>query len=801
MEVIFLLFSVVIIIVLVVNNNRLVSRLDSLEKLIVDLHYLVEKVRRGQPASSTTVEPVKELEAPRPEPRPMPPVPKIEPVPEVKRPYVAEPLKPEEIERRKEVIEDPLAQLRKQQIPVPPPQRKVEEPQLSFFERHPDLEKFIGENLVNKIGIAILVLAIGFFVKYAIDNNWVGPAGRVAIGIACGGILVGIAHRLRKSYKAFSSVLVGGGLAVFYFTITLAFHQFHLFSQTVSFIILIVITCFAVVLSLLYDRQELAIIALIGGMSSPFMVSTGQANYNALFIYYIILNSGLLIIAYNKLWRLLNILSFALTAIVLGGVLYTVPDKDAGTVFLYAGILYVLFFLVNIANNIKENKAFLASDFTILLVNTALYFAAGLYLLNLMKDDEMRGLFCSSIGGLNLLFSFFLFRSKRADINILYLLIGITLTFLSLTAPIQLHGHFITLFWAAESVLLYWLFTKSNIKLMQWASMIIWMAMFCSLLMDWFELYTGSAFYDKPATSLIPVIVNKGFITTVFSSLCSFLLFAIASKSADEKRLMPSAVFKYVAFVLLFCAGALEINHQFTSRFPDTGLNYLYLMLYLPVFVYVFNYIMRKIPSFAMSWQAETILYCTTILVYLLFTQEYFNVQAGILLGRKIDGLNFIAHWVADIFIALIFIRMVSIARTSFGEMIKPASWLLAGAGVIFLSLEICLLTNALFYIPGRDLEHIQTIYIKTGLPVLWGICSFALMWLGMRNKARVLRIISLTLFCITLIKLFAYDIENISAGGKIAAFFCLGVLLLIISFMYQKVKYIITDDERKPKD
>jgi uncharacterized membrane protein len=119
----------------------------------------------------------------------------------------------------------------------------------------------------------------------------------------------------------------------------------------------------------------------------------------------------------------------------------------------------------------------------------------------------------------------------------------------------------------------------------------------------------------------------------------------------------------------------------------------------------------------------------------------------------------------------------------------------------MFLSFEICLLINMIFYVPGGDIDHIETIYVKTGLPVLWGITSFILMWLGMRNKARVLRIISLTLFSITLIKLFAFDIENIPAAGKIAAFFCLGVLLLIISFMYQKVKYIITDDAAEPKE
>ena len=62
-----------------------------------------------------------------------------------------------------------------------------------------DLEKFIGENLLSKIGIAVLVLGISFFVKYAIDQNWIKEAGRVIIGLIAGGILIGIAHRIRNS--------------------------------------------------------------------------------------------------------------------------------------------------------------------------------------------------------------------------------------------------------------------------------------------------------------------------------------------------------------------------------------------------------------------------------------------------------------------------------------------------------------------------------------------------------------------------------------------------------------------------
>ncbi|WP_426667038.1 DUF2339 domain-containing protein [Mucilaginibacter sp. McL0603] len=787
MDALYIILFIVIIILLISNQNSSNKKIGELEFLIVNLQNLVKKLSEVRPPA----------EPPKPtiieETRPVI-TPEVKKAPEIARPVPSpEPKKPETVEYHREVITDPLAELRRSQIKTSYTETTKPEPELSFFEKHPDLEKFIGENLVNKIGIAILVLAIGFFVKYAIDNNWVGPAGRVGIGILCGGILIGIAHRLRSSYKAFSSVLVGGGLAVFYFTITLAYHQFHLFNQTTSFIILIIITCFAVVLSLLYDKQELAVIALIGGFSSPFMVSNGNANYNALFIYLVILNAGLLIIAYNKSWRILNTTSFGLTVLVLAGIIYTLPAGAYLISFIYITILYLLFFFINIANNIRENKKFITSDFTILLSNAGLYFGTGLYLLTMMHAEQYRGLFSASIGGINLLFSFILFRSKKAEINILYLLIGITLTFISLTAPIQLHGHFITLFWSAECVLLYWLSQKSGIKFIQWASLMVWVAMLTSLTMDWFNLY-GSSYLT------LTIIVNKGFITTIFSAICSWLLYSLAVRSDKEGNLISPDIYKYLAIIMLFASGFLEINHQFLNRYPGTALNTLYLMLYFSVFVYVFCQIAARVSVIKLSWQIIAAKLASVVVIYLLISPQFFELQYSMLVQHKIESAHFIAHWIGTVFILLILYRLIIICKTNLQEYIKPVSWALSAAIVIFFSLEVSLMSNLMFYSKGNSIDHIETVYVKTGLPVLWGLSSFALMWFGMRYKTRVLRIISLTLFSITLIKLFVFDIENIPAAGKIAAFFCLGVLLLIISFMYQKVKKIVADDEDKSK-
>lgn len=700
-----------------------------------------------------------------------------------------------------EIIQPQLA-LTEQALNNPPKQPTLAH-KPTFMERNPDMEKFIGENLVSKIGIVILVLAIGYFVKFAIDNDWIGPVGRVGIGILCGAILVAVAHALRNNYKAFSSVLTGGGIAVFYFTISLGFHQFHLFSQTMAFMIMVIITCFAVILSHLYNRQEVAIIALIGGFATPFMVSTGSGNYKILFSYLIILNAGLLVIAYSKAWRLLNLLAFIFTVILFGSWLFTLkyntPVSTYANGLLFATAFYLLFFIINIAHNIRENKKFIASDFGILLANTCLYFSAGLYLLTMMKAEPYRGLFTAGIGIFNLASSFILFRNRKIDKNILYLLIGITLSFISLIAPIQLNGNNITLFWASESVLLYWLFQKSRIRIIQYGSLLVWAAMLVSLMMDWMNVYGITS-------TMLPVVINKGFITTVFSSVATYLLFLLRRKntsgasSVGDIRL-PDNLFRITAIVLLFAAGAIEINYQFNYHYPVLNLNLIYLLLYTFFFIYLFVLITEKLPSVPLNFYIKTGLLALCIFLYLLSITEIFAIQRNMLEQHHLT-MHFIAHWLTTLLIIFILYKVITLLRLNQPAIQKNnnlLTWITCIVVVIFLSAEIHLLMNNIFYNNNNSLAEIQRVYIKTGLPILWGLCSFGFMWLGMQYKYRPLRIISLTLFSITLLKLFIFDIRNIPIAGKIAAFFSLGILLLVISFMYQRLKKIIIEDEKKP--
>ncbi|MBC8051953.1 MAG: DUF2339 domain-containing protein [Sphingobacteriaceae bacterium] len=789
MDFIILLLLIVVIVLILQQRSSFSETIERLEMRVLRLQEIIENldaskesgpkaIEKSDPPVAVKQQPVQET-AVRPQEVEKTPELEISPVPEVTK------------------TPEPIPVFEKQPIRpsyVPPPEQ---EPELSFFERYPDLEKFIGENLVNKIGIAILVLSIGYFVKYAIDANWIGEIGRVAIGIVCGGILIGFAHKLKDKYNAFSSVLVGGGLAVFYFTITLAFHQFHLFSQLTAFIILIIVTSFAVALSLLYNKQELAVIALVGGFLSPFMLSTGTANYNGLFLYLVILNIGLLIIAYYKSWRILNIIAFALTVMVFTAVLFrlTAPTYHLG--FIYATIFYLLYFAINIAYNVRENRSFIASDFSILLINTALYFSVGLYLLTQMHYEQYRGLFSAGLGVVNLCLSYILFRNKKVDTNVLFLLIGITLTFISLTAPIQLKGNHITLFWASEAVLLYWLYLKSDIKLTRITALIIWVAMLISLVMDWVSIYSNG--------SVLPILANKGFITTVFSAIATFILALLVHKDtsleSEYQFKIPRNTFRITALAVLFLAGLFEVNHQFNTRYPQGLVTGIYLMLYVSAFILMFKLLSDKLISITLFWTAKALAMAAAIAMYFLYYSSFLSAQEYILETRRLSPNHFAAHWISSVFIAVLFYHLVRVCRENMDDnSLAKSTWLICGSIVLFLSLDINLASNMLFYSKAHSINEVQRVYIKTGLPVLWGVLSFSMMWLGMNFKDRNLRIISLSLFSFTLLKLFLFDIRNIPAAGKIVAFFCLGVLLLIVSFMYQRVKQIIVADEEHPE-
>ena len=713
--------------------------------------------------------------------------PKEEKKEEVKPVFASEIYKPEP---------QPVIEIKREEIFIE--KKEPSKPFTPYAKPETDLEKFIGENLLSKIGIAVLVLGISFFVKYAIDQNWIKEAGRVIIGLIAGGILIGIAHRIRNSYRSFSSVLMGGGLTVFYFTIAFAFHQYHLISQTAGFIIMVIITAFAVLLSLYYDRLELAVLATIGGFITPFLVSTGQDNYVALFTYLCILNTGLMVLAWFKRWPSINIIALFFTTIIYGSWLIKkmwldspaiVPYKDA---MLFGILFYLQFVTMNIVNNIRQKKVFNAFDFMVVLSLNFLFYLAAIFILSYWNNSNYNGLFTALLGLFNLFLVLGFKQKKTIDPNFLALLTGIALTFISLTAPVQFKGNHVTLFWAAESVILFWLFQRTRTLQLKIASLIIAILMLGSLGITWLQVYF-------PGQQLMPVLLNKGFSTTIAVAVSLFIYYKLMYKEADTfylRNLRNQSVRDLLlgAFVItLYLSGALEIFYQFSTRNNTGSLFIVYLQLYTFLFAIIVLFSFMRSTVFPVFKFLFTIL---CIGLYVININNNYEISLALL--QEYNGSLFIAHWISVVLLGWLLIDLVIYFRKSedknWSSYLPAFTWLSAISFVLLTSVEIYQVNLWLNY-QKNDWPWWENLYYKAGLSILWSICSFIMMWLGMQYKFRPLRIISLSLFTVTLIKLFTYDIRKIPPGGKIAAFILLGVLLLTVSFMYQRLKKIIIDD------
>ncbi len=182
-----------------------------------------------------------------------------------------------------------------------------------------DLETLIGGRWLNRIGIVALIGAVTFFLKYAFDSNWIGPSGRVAIGILLGASMLPWSHwLLQRGYSYFSEGIAGLGAAVLYLSIWAGCQYYTLFSRDLGFAGMILVTAGMAAVALGRDSQRIALLSLFGGFLTPLLVSTGHDEQVVLFTYLLILGAGLLVIDARRDWLTLAPISFLLSQPISG---------------------------------------------------------------------------------------------------------------------------------------------------------------------------------------------------------------------------------------------------------------------------------------------------------------------------------------------------------------------------------------------------------------------------------------------------------------------------------------------------
>ncbi|MBK1895890.1 DUF2339 domain-containing protein [Chryseobacterium sp. YIM B02567] len=631
---------------------------------------------------------------------------------------------------------------------------------------------FLKQNILAVIGIFTLVLGIGYFVKYAIDKNWIGETARAAIGFSIGSLIIIVGHFLRKNYTVFSSIILGGGIAILYFTTTIAFREYHLFAQNTAFIITCCITLLSIILSYYYKSEILIIFSLFGGFLAPLIISTGQSNYLFLFTYISVLNIGMFIITFLKQWKSVGGIAFFFTHLYL--LYWTAEKPEILSIYFYL-INYVIFYAFALLNYIKKNT--LSPFDTLLLVLINFFSTLSLiYIFNKLGYEPVI-IFPLVFAAIN---SYLLFKEyQKKDFGSNYsIFAGITISLITIAIALQFKTHLITSIWAIEATLLLFIWKKTKLNIFKIFFYILFPLVIIAQMSTWSQYFN-----TKELTVILNPVFLTSFITIITTLVNLFLLKKLPEQNTSENNFFE-IIFRIVSYAIIYFALLFELTYQISERpFAIVLSSGLLFSLY---YIFVLLLLNKKLEIGKDFEKGLIYIFLLLILIYISFSAS--ELIDSILL--KEVSIAFYAIYLLYL-IPFIYIYWRILPTQNAGQ-VKFLYW---PAAFVLVSVISCELYH--LYILGNA-ENISMLYKLQKhfsilyLPIIWAILASIFIYAGLKKDNTEFSKIGFILIGIVIVKLYAYDVWQMDNISRITAFILLGVILLLSSFMFQRLKNMI---------
>ena len=520
------------------------------------------------------------------------------------------------------------------------------------------LEGRIGKVWLNRIGIVAILSGVAAFIKYAFDSGWIGPLGRVAIGLVAGILVVLGSERFRKKgYKAFSYSLKAVGIGTLYFSLWGAYQVYHLIPSSAAFLAMIAVTAFTMILALTQDAETLAAYAIAGGFSTPVLLSTGQNHEVVLFSYVAVLNLGMLATSMFKPWRRLMWGCFAGTVIMYAGwyghpYFYSV-DARALTVF-FVALFAAIFAAIPLVTPLDRSRWH--SGLSITLMVLPLLNAGALFLaLFEMYETEKVTLtwYALVLAAVYLGLSSVFARRADADketVKVVYLIhVAIAIAFITIAIPLKLDAHWITIGWLVESAVLLFIAVRTRTDFLRYfAGATLALGVARLLIVDSGNIQRALVFNPRFATYVVAIAILGGIV-------------AAGEKFASERE-MPFVKTAGLALNLLALIALTLEAHDYFSRqmtatygLPDFYLhqrqidlawNFSYSAIWLVYGAGMMAFGFWKRDSFV-RWQALVLMALTIVKVFTYDSwslEKVYRVLSFIGLGVMLMVVSYIYH-------------------------------------------------------------------------------------------------------------------------------------------------------------
>lgn len=657
------------------------------------------------------------------------------------------------------------------------------------------MEARIGGTWLNRIGIVAFIFGLGFFLKYSFDNNWIGPTGRVIIGILAGlGLLAGGEKAQRKDFKIFAQGLTGGGIAALYFAIFAAFSFYHLLGQTTAFGIMILITLTAVLISVRHDSFAIAVLGIVGGFLTPFFLSTGVPNQIGLFSYIALLDCGILALAYFKKWRSINIISFVLTLIILVIWMASPYSNEAiWTNQVFYTLFFVIFACLAIFYNVVHRIRTQSDDLFLIIANASVFFLLSYQNLSPQYDHYI-GFLPFAMALFYFIIGYLAWLRNKKDRFLVLSLWGISVVFLTVTMPLQLHGKWITIAWAVEAAALLGLGCYSRSRSTRISALGVMGIALYRLLLD-SRVYLDTYYYP-PIEPFWP-IANLHMLPF---AACIAAVFAISYLYYRNRKMVREDEKNW-------WQGFLVLGTVLTAGYFSMEIFYFCGQWGTSVFGAEFPVQETRALALAVIWFLTG-----TVLTWLGFRNGSLGSQVsgavsivlGIMLaygpGAAIyfkGGLHYwpLISWHSITYFAGIAATLYFARKTLRpGEQTVMEAAVPVGASVVANLMALAYLSLEVFgfYISwgeslGLGLNTDNAVQMT--LSVVWTVYAIGLIVAGFIWKNRPLRLMAIVIFAVTILKVFLFDLANLDTIYRIISFIVLGVLLVVVSYLYQRYK------------
>jgi uncharacterized membrane protein len=613
--------------------------------------------------------------------------------------------------------------------------------------------------------------------KYAYDNEWIGPAGRIAIAAIGGASALTLGERFRRaSYPILFNALTGGGLAVFYGCVYFSFQVYGLTGQTVSFGLATLVTALAVALAVVHNAPVICLLGQFGGFLSPVLLSTGENKPVELFLFVMALNLATLASAWRKQWRWVNAAGFAGTWILYAGWAGRFYDSSQlGVALLFSTLFYLTFLIAPLLPGLRRRLALREEDFSLVALGILVEF---INIYGLLAEEYRAWLGLAVVAQAMTLAAAYAqwIRCRVEDSRTSATILLFALALVTVAIPIQLRLYGIPIGWAAEALMLGYVGLRFRSRPVQLASFAV------------FILAVGGLFARLPLhTVLFTPVFNVPFGSWLTVTALTLALYFTLNRNKErlESSLQPAIPAVGGAVVALVCLLLhLEITAFWAVRldqFPETYSSHMYSSL--AVLWSVIPLVLLRLGREAFigfSVPAACVAYVVGVAVLM------GDASAGRWLDPDIPffNLQFLSRCgiALSLWLGLVWMKAVPD---------RPESW--AGWTPLRRSLEVVshlivvllLVVEVNAWVTSSNLfsPFMRFGFVSAG----WSLHALVLIGLGLTMRCQFRRILGFALFGVTVVKVLLIDMSLLQPVYRILSFAATGALLIAAAWLYQR--------------